>query len=79
MATATLFLTGGRRRDLFVSTSPRIARAGSGPASRTPIREARDLGHRLAVLGSSPMGYGVYRRPGFEELFVTRVFELPRP
>jgi hypothetical protein len=38
-------------------------------AAVTPaaLREARDLGHNLAVLGSSEMGHGVYRGPGFIE------------
>ena len=31
------------------------------------LREARDLGYTISVLGSSEMGYPVYRRLGFEE------------
>jgi hypothetical protein len=31
------------------------------------LRDARAEGYRVGVLGSSPMGYGVYRRLGFRE------------
>ena len=31
------------------------------------LREARDLGFTIGVLGSSEMGYGVYLRLGFIE------------
>jgi hypothetical protein len=31
------------------------------------LSEARDLGYNVGVLGSSEMGYSVYRGLGFEE------------
>jgi hypothetical protein len=38
-----------------------------GHHAGVPLREAWDLGYRIGVLGSSEMGYPVYRRLGFEE------------
>jgi GNAT superfamily N-acetyltransferase len=51
-----------------VCTVERVRRRGIGAAvTLAALREARDLGSRTGVLGSSEMGYPVYRRLGFEE------------
>lgn len=75
-ATVTLFLTPPVAGVYFVCTAERYRRRGIGAAvTAHTIREARLLGATTAVLGSSPMGYGVYRRLGFEEVFRYRIFE----
>ncbi len=40
-----------------------------------PLLEARQLGYRTGVLGSSEMGCPVYRRLGFEERCRIGVYE----
>ena len=47
-----------------VATSTLFPGAALTPA---PLHEAREMGYRLGVLGSSEMGYPVYRRLGFRE------------
>jgi GNAT superfamily N-acetyltransferase len=60
----------------FVSTTPAERRRGIGAAvTAHALSEARRLGCTTAVLGSSPMGHGVYRRLGFEEVFRYRLLE----
>jgi predicted acetyltransferase len=60
----------------FVCTTPSARRAGIGTAiTAAAMHEGREMGCTTAVLGSSPMGYGVYRRLGFEEVFRYRLLE----
>lgn len=58
-----------------VATLPKARRRGVGTAmSVAAMREGQDRGYRIAVLGTSPMGRGVYERLGFREACVLRDF-----
>jgi GNAT superfamily N-acetyltransferase len=75
-ATVTLYLTPPVAGVYFVCTAEGHRRRGIGAAfTAHALRDARALGCTTAVLGSSPMGYGVYRRLGFEEVFRYRIYE----
>ena len=68
VATATSYFGAGVAGIYFVCTVERARGRGIGAAiTLAALREARDVGHEVGVLGSSEMGYPVYRRLGFEE------------
>jgi len=73
---ATLYLTEEAGGLYFVATRPVFRRRGLGAAiSHHAMAEAASLGKTMAVLGSSPMGMGIYRSLGFQEVFRYRLFE----
>lgn len=68
MATSSLFFAAGVTGVYCVSAVERARRRGIGAAvTLAALHEAKNLGYSDGVLGSSEMGYGVYRRLRFEE------------
>lgn len=79
-ATASLFLDGSTAGIYFVMSVPAARRQGIGGAvTLAALRAARDLGYRVAVLGSSQAGYPLYRRLGFAEYCAIGIYEWQLP
>jgi GNAT superfamily N-acetyltransferase len=67
VSTVSVFFAAGVAGLYFVCTAPDHRRQGIGAATTlAALRAARARGARLAILTSSPMGYGVYERLGFK-------------
>jgi ribosomal protein S18 acetylase RimI-like enzyme len=78
VAAAALFEGGGVAGVYNVATVPEARGRGIGRAvTATVLAEAIARGHRLAVLGSSDLGYPLYRRLGFREVSRVRSYALP--
>ncbi|MEX2458325.1 MAG: GNAT family N-acetyltransferase [Actinomycetota bacterium] len=60
-----------------VATDPEFRRRGIASAmTGRALREARDRGYQVAILGASPMGLPVYTRMGFVEVCRLRFYEF---
>jgi GNAT superfamily N-acetyltransferase len=76
VATATSFIGAGVVGIYFVFTVESARRKGIGARiTHAALREAWDLGYKVGVLGSSELGYPVYRRLGFEEYCRIALYE----
>jgi ribosomal protein S18 acetylase RimI-like enzyme len=64
-----------------VATLPSKRRRGIGTAmTLAAMRHGKSLGYRVAILGTSPSGRGVYQRLGFTDVCITQdyVLDVPR-
>ena len=75
VACSSLFLSAGVAGIFVVATVEQARGQGIGSAlTLIPLLEARELGYKIGVLGSSEMGSGVYRRLGFRDLFKFNIY-----
>jgi ribosomal protein S18 acetylase RimI-like enzyme len=70
VATARLSLAGGAAGIYSVATLAEQRGHGYGAAiTHDTLARGRELGYRVAVLQASEMGYAIYRKLGFEDVF----------
>lgn len=76
VGTSTVFLGAGVAGSYFVMTVPEHRGRGIGAAvTLAGLYEARELGYRIGVLGSSTAGHSVYARIGFRDYCTIDMYE----
>jgi GNAT superfamily N-acetyltransferase len=77
VSNSMLLMASGVAGLFAVSTISEERRRGIGTLiSLFPLKEARERGYRVGVVHSSDMGYGVYRRLGFEDYCKIELYRL---
>lgn len=80
VATSRVSLGGGVAGLYAILTLPSHRGRGIGRAmTLAALRAAAALGYRIGVLQSSDLGYGVYGKLGFRELFTYDIYVHPAP
>jgi GNAT superfamily N-acetyltransferase len=80
VATSRVSIGGGAAGLYAILTLPSHRGRGVGRAmTLAALRAAAAIGYRIGVLQSSDLGFGVYRKLGFRELFTYDLYVHPAP